>query len=131
MNGVTPKLERLVRRLLASLDEPEDPSGARHLDAIPGAYRRVLLVLDRNSAPEVAARDLLARMPTGSSELALLRLLPEWAQDSLETQTRDELGRVAWPGRRSTRPQQEGGGGQRVLKRGRTRLGEVRASRTA
>ena len=95
MNGVTPKLEHLMRRLFAGGDESESPHEFPRLATMLGAYRRVLLVLDRNSVPEMAARDLLARMPKGSLELVMLRLLPEWTQDSLETQTRDELGRVA------------------------------------
>src|SRR5215475_13897106 len=85
MNGVTPKLEHLMRRFLLAPDESAhaSPNGSRHLAALPEGHRQVLLVLDRNAAPETVAADLLARMPGGSLELVILRLLPEWAQDSL------------------------------------------------
>src|SRR5262245_5372432 len=97
MNDVIPKLEHLMRRFLVGIEASEGhrESGPRHLTTLGGGYRRVLLVLDRNSIPEVAVRDLLARMPGDRPELVILRLLPEWAQDGLEAQTREDLHRLA------------------------------------
>jgi hypothetical protein len=90
------KLQPLVQQFLAGPVERDGTDGhddGRLAGLLHGC--RVLLVLDRSVAPDVAVETLLARAQAASVDVVVVRVLPDWCPARLEAQIRASLDRVA------------------------------------